>query len=96
MSKDTKAKFIALRKRVLYEVMDEAVLETVLQEMLQLTKATPAAFKWVTHLSIEREKCCATLTTKYFICSKCGALSRCEQCMSQLKAKGTLKSKGHS
>jgi hypothetical protein len=36
MSKDTKAKFIALRKRALYEVMDEAVLETVLQEMLQV------------------------------------------------------------
>jgi hypothetical protein len=45
MSKDTKEKFIALRKRVLYEVMDEAVLETVLQEMLQLTRSNPCCLQ---------------------------------------------------
>lgn len=43
MSKDTKAKFITLRKHTLYEVIDKAVLENpkVLQEMLQLTKTPP-------------------------------------------------------
>ena len=91
MTKANKVAFEDKRKRVLYNVMPEADLDCLITEMRELAVGSTAAINWVDHISNFREKCCATHTTSFFICSEKGATSRCESCQSRLKARGTIK-----
>lgn len=91
MSKTDKTAFQDKKQRALYNVMPESQLDEVLQDMADLATPSPAASTWVARLTDGKQRCCATYTTKYFICSIKGATSRCEQCQSRLKGAGTLK-----
>ena len=91
MSKADKTTFQAKKQRALYNVMPEAVLDELLQEMGDLAVSSPVTSRWVSRLKDGKERCCATYTTKHFICSLKGATSRCEQCQSRLKGAGSLK-----
>lgn len=75
----------------LYDVMAPEELDAHLKRMLVEYGEYDRNYNWVVDLWNDREKSCATYTTKYFMCSEKGAASRSESMMTQLKAGGTLK-----
>ena len=81
-------------KSALYDVMEPSELDDLLERMLNYTgDSFPRANNWILTLLENKEKRCATFTTRHFICSEKGATSRCESLMSTYKNGGDLKKK---
>ena len=82
MKGHAKNKFKDKKQSLLYTVMSVDSLTQLIEELKILVQGYDEPTRWIQRIEMNKERCCAMYTSKYFICSIKGATSRCKVSMS--------------